>query len=328
MVTPWDLERFLARPGHINNTRVEDFHFLSLQAHHHNLVQPARPQSVPPFHTDTPRSSIRVCPPMQCDPRIYQFVLVDKPIILRADGVEVARNDPATASGLAEDISICWVRWCSISPSESRCTLMRRNSTVSGAVGEMMSTQSASLLYLLGSVTRETHPRMNFFPPSIPLLSFCESRPEAKRSLDNNVMVVKGMSSNDVWSSASVARKAVRTSTSPRRETRTLGVTSWRKMISGGFGPLRIWSRMSLARETGREEKASMFYDMRESLCIQKVSTFRDVRESLCHLALGVLQRYGCPASGGAVEGRKSTGTPESIGDHGGVEKRETSGVV
>ena len=39
---------------------------------------------------------------------------------------------------------------------------------------------------------------------------------------------------------------------------------------------------MSLARETGREEKASMFHDTRESLCVQKVSMFRDVRESLC----------------------------------------------
>jgi hypothetical protein len=37
---------------------------------------------------------------------------------------------------------------------------------------------------------------------------------------------------------------------------------------------------MSLARETGREEKASMFHDMRESLCVS--SMFRDVREMLC----------------------------------------------
>ena len=38
---------------------------------------------------------------------------------------------------------------------------------------------------------------------------------------------------------------------------------------------------MSLAREMGREEKASMFHDRRESLCVQ-VSMFRDVRESFC----------------------------------------------
>ena len=35
-----------------------------------------------------------------------------------------------------------------------------------------------------------------------------------------------------------------------------------------------------MARETGREEKASMFHDMRESLCVEKVSAFRDARES------------------------------------------------
>ena len=52
--------------------------------------------------------------------------------------------------------------------------------------------------------------------------------------------------------------------------------------MSGDFGPSRIWPRMSVARETGREEKASMFHDMRESLCAQKVSMFGDVRESLC----------------------------------------------
>ena len=38
---------------------------------------------------------------MYYDPRIYQFVLADKPVILGADGVEVARNDSATASRLA-----------------------------------------------------------------------------------------------------------------------------------------------------------------------------------------------------------------------------------
>jgi hypothetical protein len=48
------------------------------------------------------------------------------------------------------------------------------------------------------------------------------------------------------------------------------------------FRSLEDMAEMSLARETGREEKASMFHDMRESLCVQKVSMFRDVRESLC----------------------------------------------
>ena len=41
---------------------------------------------------------------------------------------------------------------------------------------------------------------------------------------------------------------------------------------------------MSLARETGREEKASMFHDMRESFCVRKVSMFRfrDARDNPC----------------------------------------------
>jgi hypothetical protein len=37
-------------------------------------------------------------------------------------------------------------------------------------------------------------------------------------------------------------------------------------MTSGQFGPSRIPPRVSLARETAREEKASMFRDVRESL--------------------------------------------------------------
>ena len=39
---------------------------------------------------------------------------------------------------------------------------------------------------------------------------------------------------------------------------------------------------MSLARETGREEKASMFHDTIESLCAREVSMFRGVGKSLC----------------------------------------------
>jgi hypothetical protein len=123
---------------------------------------------------------------------------------------------------------------------------------------------------------------MKFSPPSIPSHSFCESSPEVKRVLDSNVMVAKGTSLNDVWSSASVTRKAARTLASSRREARTLGVTSWRKRISGDFDSSRIWLRMSLARETGRGEKASMFHDMRESPCVQEVSMLRNVGENLC----------------------------------------------
>lgn len=105
--------------------------------------------------------------------------------------------------------------------------------------------------------------------------------------MDSNVMVAKGTPSNDVWSSASVARKAARTLASPRRVARTSAVTSWRKMISGDFGPSRIWLRMSLAREMGREEKASMFHDVRESLWL---CAFLDVGESfwLCAFFKGM----------------------------------------
>jgi uncharacterized protein YcbX len=149
-----------------------------------------------------------------------------------------------------------------------------RRKIVPGAVGEMMSTQSASLPYLLGSSTRETRPNMSFSLSPIPSPSFCESRLEAKRAVDSSVMVAKGTPSNDVWSSASVTRKAARTLGSSRREARTVGVTSWRKMISGDFSPSRIWPRMSLAREMAREEKASMFHDMRENLWVTWLCAF------------------------------------------------------
>jgi uncharacterized protein YcbX len=106
------------------------------------------------------------------------------------------------------------------------------------------------------------------------LPSFCEFRLEAKRALDSKVMVAKGTFSNDVWSSASVTRKAARTLASSRREARTLGITSWRKMISGDFGPSRILPRMSLAREMACEEKASMFHGVRENLCVTWACAF------------------------------------------------------
>src|SRR5258706_5154190 len=115
---------------------------------------------------------------------------------------------------------------------------------------------------------------MNFSPPLFPSPSFCVSRAEVKRSLESKVIVAKGRASNEVWSSASVARKAARTLGSSRRDALTSGVTSWRKMRSGVFGPSRIWLRMSLVRETGCEEKASMFHDMRESLCGTWLGTF------------------------------------------------------
>ena len=174
-----------------------------------------------------------------------------------------------------------------------------RRKIVPDEIGGEMSTQSASLAYLLGSVSRETRPNMSFPPPSIPSPSFCESKLEAKRALDSNVMVAKGTFSNDVWSSASVARKAARTLASSRREVRTFDVTSWRKMISGDFGASRIWPRMSLARETGREEKASTFHDVRESLCVTLFCAF--LEDTGTHLRVDP-----------GIEGRKST--PESVG--------------
>ena len=69
---------------------------------------------------------------------------------------------------------------------------------------------------------------------------------------------------------------------------------------------------MSLARETGREEKAPMFHDMRESLCVQKVSMFRDVRKSLCVTWL-------CAFRKGMGAQLRVEGLKESVGDHGGV---------
>src|SRR5258708_7611434 len=134
---------------------------------------------------------------------------------------------------------------------------------------------------------REVHPSMNFPPPSIPSPSFRDSGPEAKRALDSNTRVEKGTPSNAIWSSASVTRRAVRTLASFRRAPRTSGVASWRKMISGDFGPLRIWSRMSLARTTGREEKASMFHDTRERGCVQGAWMFDEVRVGLCATGMG-----------------------------------------
>jgi hypothetical protein len=72
----------------------------------------------------------------------------------------------------------------------------------------MMSTYSSSLLYLLGRVTRETHPSINFPLPSLPSSSFGESRSEEKRALNSGVVVANGTPSNKVWSSASVTREA------------------------------------------------------------------------------------------------------------------------
>ena len=77
--------------------------------------------------------------------------------------------------------------------------------------------------------------------------------------LDNNAIVAKFTSLKDASSSASVARKSERTLASLRRESRTSEVTSWRKMMSGDPGLLRMLLRMSLQRETSLELRASTF---------------------------------------------------------------------
>ena len=76
-------------------------------------------------------------------------------------------------------------------------------------------------------------------------------------------MVVNFTPVNEVSSTASVAKKAWRTSGLSRIEMRALRWTSWKKMISGVFGPSRTRSRMSLARSAGSVEKWSMSQDAR-----------------------------------------------------------------
>jgi len=142
-----------------------------------------------------------------------------------------------------------------------------------------MSTERAHLPYLLGSLMWETGPSINFFPLSTPSSSFCDSRSKAKRFLHSNVMFAKGTPSNDVWSSASVTRKASRTSGLPRMEVRTSDVTSCRKIMSGRLDSSRIPPRSSLARATARE-KASKFCVIREkqdlsaSFCITEFGAY------------------------------------------------------
>jgi len=80
--------------------------------------------------------------------------------------------------------------------------------------------------------------------------------------------------------------------------------------MSGDLGPLKMLLRMSLQRSTGLELRASTFQD-----------TWG--RRQLSRWAQHTAQRYGCPETGGVVEGRKSTG--EFVGEHGGVEMTRPS---
>src|SRR5690606_5564654 len=117
--------------------------------------------------------------------------------------------------------------------------------------------------------------------------------PEAKRPLDNSVIVVKGTSLNDVRSSASVTIKALRTFVSLRMESRTPGATSWRKTISGDSGASRMLLRISLARTTGRGEKALMFHDTRENAGVVVLSTLPGERDVGIALLEGIgIQRW------------------------------------
>lgn len=91
----------------------------------------------------------------------------------------------------------------------------------------IMSTESAHLPYLLGSLKRKTGPSKNFSPLSTPTTSsFCDSRLNAKRLLDSNVMFAKGTPSNDVCFPASVTKKDSRTFVLSKIDVRTSDVTS------------------------------------------------------------------------------------------------------
>ena len=61
---------------------------------------PSRNSTLTPHY-----SSSRPNPPVERDPCIDQLALVEKRMVFRADCVEVARDDPAPASGLAQDTS-------------------------------------------------------------------------------------------------------------------------------------------------------------------------------------------------------------------------------
>jgi len=96
-------------PGRIGaeEPRLEDFDLVRFQAQHDDLVQSAWLESVLEFDTDTPCSpSIRPRrASVQCDPGIDQLVFVYERMILGEDCVEVACDNAAAASGLAQEAS-------------------------------------------------------------------------------------------------------------------------------------------------------------------------------------------------------------------------------
>jgi len=107
---------------------------------------------------------------------------------------------------------------------------MRRR-RVPGELGETISTHSASLLNLLGSVLRKTGPTKNFGSSSDLLPPPCDSKSEVKRARNSKIMVENGTPSNGLGSSASVERNPSRTLLSLRSASRASSVTSWRKTI-------------------------------------------------------------------------------------------------
>src|SRR5258708_40008631 len=114
-------------------------------------------------------------------------MFVDEPMILGEDCIEVACNDPTPTSGLVQEgasASICRAdRKCK--SRELRC-MLRRWYIVPDAAGAAIFTQSASLLYLLGSSMWKMLSSISFPPPS-PSLS---SNGEPKCLLESNVMVL------------------------------------------------------------------------------------------------------------------------------------------
>ena len=83
--------------------------------------------------------------------------------------------------------------------------------------------RSACLAYLLGSFMWKTLSSISFPPSSIPSPPRCGSRLEAKRLLDNNVIVAKLTLLKDASSSAPVTQESEGTLASLRREKDDVG---------------------------------------------------------------------------------------------------------
>ena len=91
----------------VDETRPKDFDLVRLHAQHNDLVQSARLASVLEVEVDTPRSSSigHRRAPVQRDPGIDQLVIVDERMVRWGKRVEVACDNAATASWLAQEAS-------------------------------------------------------------------------------------------------------------------------------------------------------------------------------------------------------------------------------